>query len=291
MLGTVASKRCKTNDYAHTKTGNCAIFDGTPTGLIFTDKDSLYSMDGETFDAEIREAVYKKGKDRVTPLMYGIVAMSVSGGDLRTSQEGFGPETPNGLNALREDYTIDSGGFCLYKQLSKLNGRQMRVFKIDASGNIFGTAIIKDGEEKFRGYSATIGVSRRISTGEQTGAILLSILYRTNFQNEDINTHSVEFSGGDIEGLEGIKLKKTAAGKAKVITSCESEDITELLGADLAEPDLYVSKTGTKPTAVIYASGELTFTPAAAYRIVDAAALQAANINGYEGENEYVDIA
>jgi hypothetical protein len=257
--------------------------------LIFTGKDALFSIDPETFNTEIQNAVYASDKQRITPVS-GIVAASVSGGDLRTSQEGFGPETPNGLNALRIDYTINEGGYCLYKQLSKLNGRQLRVLLVDTALRLFGTVFTKDGVDNMRGYSVSVGVSRRINTGEQTGAIILSLLFGTNFQAEDFNANAVDLTE-TIEGLSGIVLKKTGAGKAKVITACDAEDITAVYGADLADATLYKNRAGTNPTAVAYANGELTFTPAAAYRIADAATLKDAQIEGYEGENEYIDLA
>jgi hypothetical protein len=294
MKGIVAGANCNTNSNAHTKTGLCAIFEGTPLGLIFTDRDAAYSVTPETFNTEIKAAVYASGADikkRITPLINVIVAMSVSGGDLRTSQEGFGPEKPNGLNALREDYTITEGGYCLYKQLSKLNGRTMRVFKIDQSLNAFGTATTVEGADKMRGYLVTIGVSRRLNTGEQAGAIILSLLYSANFQNEDVNANAIVLSE-TVEGLSGISLQKgSAAGKARVITACSGEDLTAVYGEDLETASLYEDKTGANPTSVVYSAGVLTFTPAGAYRIADAATLKAAGIEGYEGEEEYIDIA
>ena len=289
MLGTVAGN-CKENSQVYTRTGNCAIFEGTPNALIFTDKTALFSVDKDTFKTEINAGIYAPAPGRVTPVR-GIASLSVSGGDLKTSQEGFGPETPNGLNSLREDYIINEGGYCLYKQLSKLNKRQVRVFKVDDSLNAFGTNIMHEGSEKTRGYLVTAGVSRRISTGSaQAGAIILSLLYSANFQNEDINANAITLDEVP-EGLSGIRLKKTATGKAKVLSTCEAEDITEIYGEDIAVPAMYKNKSGAIPTSVTYSNGELTFSPAAAdYRIADANALKAAGIEGYEGENEYVDL-
>jgi hypothetical protein len=289
MLGTVAGN-CNKNGNAHTRTGSCAIFEGTPNALILTNKSALFSPDEAAFNTEIKEGIYAPSKGRVIPVT-GIVSLTANGGDLRTSQEGFGGEKPNGLNPLREDYTITEGGFCLYKQLSKLNGIQVRMFKVDDQLRAFGTSTINEGEEKTRGYLVTVGVSRRISTGsDQTGAIILSLLYSANFQNEDINANAVQLDELP-EGLSGIRLKKTGSGKAKVFTACDAEDITDDYGVNLAEPALYKNRAGGNPTAVAYASGELTFTPAAAYKIVDAAALKAEGIEGYEGEEDYVDIS
>jgi hypothetical protein len=289
MKGFVAGN-CNNNDAAHTKVGECAMFEGSPQGILIADKNASFPVEQEAFNTAIQAAIYAAPPGRITPIMSGIYVLAVSGGDLRTAQEGFGPEMPNGINSLREDYTIAEGGYCLYKQLSKLNKKQVRIFKIDQANIAYGTITEIGGVDKMRGYLATIGVSRRLNTGEQTGAIILSILYSTNFQNEDFNAQSISLTG-TIEGLSGIVLKKTTAGKAKVVLACSGEDLTEEYGSDLAVATLYKNPTGGNPTSVAYAAGELTFTPAAKYRIVDAAALKVAGIEGYEGENDYTDLA
>ena len=289
MKGFVTRNNC-TGENAYTKTGDCVMFEGYPTGLIITGKDALFSADPEAFDAEIRAAVYAGSARRAIPLTGGVIGtMSNSGGDLKTSQEGWGGTQFTGLNELREDYTITKGGYCLYKQLAKLNYRDLRVFKIDNTGMIFGTIVEVEGVDKIRGYAVHLGSSHRIAA-DNAGATLLSLIYSSNFQKEDINTQAIEPVGGDIEGLSGLLLKRTGAGKAKVITSCSATDITDTYGAILAEPGLYKNKSGENPTAVDYAGGELEFTPAGFYRIVDADALKAKGITGYEGENAYVNL-
>jgi hypothetical protein len=281
---------CDNSNQAHTRSGGCPIFEGRPNGLFFTGLEASFSPGAIEFNDEIRAAIYATGKQRLTPLMYGIVSMTPSGYDLQTSQEGWGGSQIVGTGELREDYVIDEGGYCLFKQLYKLNGRTMRVFKSDKADNIFGTMKDIEGVDRFYGYKAKVGVTRRV-TSDSAGAILLSLIYSTNFPKEDINTHSVPLSGQEIEGLSGIQLLKTAAGKAKIITTCTKTDITSDYGEILQEETIYLDKTGLNPASVTYADGILTFTPAGVYRIANAATLKTAGIEGYEGEEEYIDIA
>jgi hypothetical protein len=287
-------KNCNMGN-AHTRTGSCVMFEGKPAGLIFTREDASFSLDKDAFETEMKAAVYNPtdamhgAPSRIVPLMYGIANMASSGGDLATAQEGWGGTQFTGLNELREDYTITGGGYCLYKQLYKLNGLSMRVFKVDNSLMAFGTVKSMDGVDKFLGYKVTIGVSRRI-TGDTPGAILLSLVYSANFQKEDVNVHASQLSE-IIEGLSGIQLQKTAAGKAKVVTACSGIDLTDVYKEILEEADFYKDKSGASPTTVAYANGELTLTPAGSYRIVDAFALKYVGIEGYEGEEDYIDIA
>jgi len=290
MKGIIASN-CNPNNNPHTKVGACAMFEGTPSGLIFTHKDGLFSTEKEAFNLELADGVYAPGINRVIPVSSGIVALGLNGGDLKTSQEGFGPESPVGLNALREDYTITAGGICLYKQLTKLDKRQVRLFKVDQTQIAYGTVATIGGEDKMRGYLVTVGVSRRINTGEASGAIILSLFYDANFQNEDINGNSIPLTE-TIEGLTGIILRKgSAAGKASVIVACSGDDLTATYGTEFAEATLYEQEDGTNPTTVTYLSGELTIAPAGKYKIVDALTLKGVGIEGYEGEEEYVNIA
>jgi hypothetical protein len=283
-------KNCDSSN-AHTRTGGCVMFEGRPLGLIFTKEGSSFSLNADTFETEMKAGVYAAPAERTTPLMYGMANFAISGGDLSTAQEGWGGTRFTGLNELREDYTVTEGGYCLYRQLYKLNGLTMRVFKVDNSLMAFGTVKNINGADKFSGYKVTIGVSRRISTNDAPGAILLSLVYSTNFQNEDVNAHAVHLTE-IIEGLSGIQLQKgTASGKAKVVTACSGVDLTDTFEGGLAEETLYKNKSGVSPATVSYADGELTFNPAGSYRIVDATTLKTAGIEGYEGEEDYIDIA
>jgi hypothetical protein len=289
MKGFVVKNCDKSN--AHTRTSGCVMFEGRPMGLIFTKEGTSFNLNKDTFETELKAAVSSTPAERIVPLMYGIANFSFSGGDLQTAQEGWGGSQFTGFNELREDYTITEGGYCLYRQLYKLNGLRMRVFKVDNSLMAFGTVKSIDGVDKFLGYKVTIGVSRRVSTNDAPGAILLSLLYSTNFQNEDVNANAIQLQE-IIDGLSGIQLQKgNAAGKAKVVTTCSGVDLTETFGNALAVAGLYKNEAGVSPTNVAYANGALTFTPAGSYRIGDAAALKAAGIEGYEGEEDYIDLA
>jgi hypothetical protein len=229
------------------------------------------------------------GINRVTPLLSGLTDYQINGGDVRTSQEGFGPETPIGVNAKTIQYIFNEGGLCLYKQLKKLNGRQMRVFPVDTDRVAYGTVINENGTDKFRGFSATVWVTRRDNNGSQGGAILLSVYYGSDYDNEDTNMASVALTEA-YEGLTGVVLMKTGSGMAKFVIACSGDDLTETYSNDLADKALYKDTAGANPTSVSYNNGELTFAPIGRYRILDAAALDGAGIEGLEGEDVYTNL-
>jgi len=282
---------CKTDDKVHSKVGECSMFEGTPYGFIFHDKNKTFSTDETAFNTEIKAAIIALGINRVTPLMGVLTDYQLTGGDVKTSQEGFGPEVPIGINAKRVDYIINVGGLCLLKQLKKLNGREVRVFLVDNNKVAYGTEINQDGP-KFRGFLASVYVTKRDNTGTQNPAIILSIFFSADYENEETNMAAITLSEA-YEGLTGVTLRKTATGRAKFVIACSGDDLTQTYGATLAVATLYKDPTGTNPTAVTYSTTteDLQFTPVGSYAIADAVVLDAANIEGYEGENEYVDLA
>lgn len=297
MKGFVAGT-CAVGDVPHTKVGSCALFAGTPAGLVFHDKNHSFSMDSETFNQEILAAMSAIGMGRAFPVTEGIVDMRPTGGDVRTQQEGFGPENPNGLNALRETYVITSGGICLYKQLAKLSGRQMRVFLIDNANSIYGTVAdvvtgVNITEERFRGYLVTVYVRHRRNTGTQSGAIEIDLFYDAKFEAEEKNTHSTILDVA-LEGISGLILVPgSAPSNAKVLIACSADDVTAFYGTKLADQTLYKRKDGTAITNVVYANGEITFTPATAggqYQLETADKFEAATILGVEGENVWTTL-
>jgi hypothetical protein len=281
---------CNNNDFAHTKTGECSMFEGTPLGIIVTDKGQSFPIDEAGFNSAIRSGITAPYPGRITPILENIEAMAPNGGDLRTSTVGFGSEKPIGWNGYREDYTITAGGSCLHKQLQKLFGKTVRVIKVDQNQVAYGTVFEEGGEDKMRGLLATIGVAKTPNTGEATATIVLSVFYGSNYRNEEINNQSVALTSLP-EGLTGVVLKKTSTGKAKVVAACSGEDLTDVFMTDLGVATIYKNSAGANPTGVSYANGELSFTPSGKYRIADAATLIAAGIEGVEGEDVYTDLA
>ncbi len=283
---------CKTNENVHTKVGECAMFEGTPLGFILHEKSKSFSTEQEVFNTEIQAAITEDGDGRITPLLGGITDYQVSGGDVNTSQEGFGPEVPIGINAKRIDYIINKGGLCLLKQLKKLNGREIRIFPVDVNKVVYGTVATVGSEPAFRGFLATVYAAKRDNTGSQTGAITFSVFYSSNYENEETNMASIGLTS-ELEGLTGVILKKTATGKAKFVIACSGDDLTETYGETLAAPELYRNASGGKPTTVTYGkdANDLTFVPAAAYKIADAKTLSSSDLTGIEGEEYYTDLS
>ncbi len=289
MTGFIAGI-CKRSQKVHTKVGECSMFEGTPKGLIIHDKNVGFPLDDVAFNTAMESGVIAAGINRVTPLMGGLTDYQVTGGDVKTSQEGFGPDTPIGINAKSVQYIINKGGLCLLKQLKKFNGKQVRIFPVDSNNVAYGTVAEMDGVEKFRGFLATLWTTKRDNTGSQGGAILLNVYYDADYENEENNMAAIALTS-PMEGLTGVVLKKTATGKAKFVIACSGDDLTDTYGASLAVATLYKNTAGENPTTVTYADAVLTFVPVGSYTVADAETLNAAGIEGLEGEEEYTDLA
>lgn len=288
----IIESNCAPNQKVHTKVGKCAKFEGTPHGWVIHDESESFPTDKALLNAALALGIYASGSKRIVPAIGGVTDYQVSGGDVKTAQEGFGPESPIGLNAKRSDYIINEGGLCLLGQLQKLNGMQVRIMPVDKNKTIYGTITKSGDKEVFRGFLATVFAARRENTGSQTGAIIFSVFYDADYENEEKNLSAIGLTQ-QLEGLSGVLLERTAAGKAKVVASCSNEDLTEVYGEDLAVPALYVDAAGENPANVEYntATKELSFTPATgSYKIADAKTLKDADIEGLEGEEEYVDL-
>ena len=291
MKGFIAGV-CKAGQRVHTRMGECAMFEGTPLGFIIHNRNTSFSLDEATFNTEIKAGIVAIGIDRVTPLLNGLTDFQVSGGDVQTSQEGFGKELPVKNNTKRVDYIINEGGICLFRQLIKFNGRSVRIIPVDKNRVAYGTVANLGGTDKFRGFAATLWSTRRDNTGTQAGAIIFSVFYDAEYENEEADMAAIALTE-TYEGLTGVILKRTGTGTAKFVIACSGDDLTSTYGTTLEDPTIYRNPAGGNPTTVVLnpTSDFLTFTPAAAsYTILDAVTLKTAGIEGYEGEEEYVDL-
>lgn len=277
----------------YTGIGSCPKQEGKIADLLITDNKALYPIDPQTFIAALAANVSASGRMRIFPIK-NVVGMTLNGGDINAPDLGtYGGPAPANLNAKNVAYQIDAGD-CLYKELSKFNKRKVRVFRVDDQGYIYGTVVERNGEKYFAGFEATLYAVRTPSDGSNSYNLSLYVYYTPNNEQEEINMNAFEVGLAKIpDGLIGIMLRKgTASGTASVVTACGGDDITAEYG-DKWTVDAFLNASGAKPTSVTFAEGTglLTFEPAAAYRIAPASVLAAADIEGYDGVNELVDLS
>ena len=215
----------------------CATFKGLPKGFLFSEADFQLPVVGTFFDKfgvsqgtalEIFNGLVPFTSDGRRPQVMAyypnVTNMEANGGDVRTSQEGFGGTIPNGRNAYSETYTILDGGECLYKQLVKLQGREMRMFKIDDQDVLYGTL---DKSENIKGYKVHIAVTDRPNNGANVGAILLNIYYTADYQKERESEIAISL-GDEIKTLRILTIKNGVGSilNFQIVYACSGRSIT-----------------------------------------------------------------
>lgn len=277
-----------TTDRPLTGKGNCDRVEGLTTSVILTAVNAYYPLDSEQFILGVDDWVYEDGVMRMMPVN-GIFANTPTGGEITTSQVGYGPTTPVELSAYNDIFQIQAG-LCLYKELSQANGNPYRVFRRDKNGYIYGTVVTRGGIDYFAGFEANIyAYTTKATDGSTAGGVFLGIYYGANYENEmkNINVYSIS---NVPEGLLGVSLQKgPTTGTARVITSCGGTDIT--LDHTWNATD-FVNASGANPTTVTtdQSVGLLTFTPIAAYKVNKASILKEDGIEGLEGINQLTDL-
>lgn len=213
---------CGVTGQAFTRVGNCSAFEGTPKALIFHPMDESYdATDSKLFTTALDADLANGSAFAITA---GIVNVEPSGGESRVQQEGFGPSKANGWDAYSEVYTINAGGFCLLKQLLKVDGRDYRMFIVDDKDAVYGEAVASGNE--IRGFSVSLGVSRRANNGSEGGAIRLSAHYSLDYFKQMTRIAAVNYEGDDIVTVTAIRLLSTGTTQQyHLVDACSGEKL------------------------------------------------------------------
>lgn len=213
---------CGVTGQAFTRVGNCSAFEGTPKALIFHPMDESYdATDSKLFTTALDADLANGSAFAITA---GIVNVEPSGGESRVQQEGFGPSKANGWDAYSEVYTINAGGFCLLKQLLKVDGRDYRMFIVDDKDAVYGEAVASGSE--IRGFSVSLGVSRRANNGSEGGAIRLSAHYSLDYFKQMTRIAAVNYEGDDIVTVTAIRLLSTGTTQQyHLVDACSGEKL------------------------------------------------------------------
>lgn len=257
-------------------TGDCYAMDKQPKGLIFTTRDFILpTTDSPDAWANAFDDINNSGMVQYIP--EDIVNMEVSGGDLRLSQEGYGPSVVTGLNAYQEVYTVIDGGLCLYKNLLKLHGKRLKVFVIDEDDNVLMTykeersfTVPKVTNSYFQGFDVNVGVTYRKNNGTNVGAVQITLIY-TGYEKEfanasmfklprelkqDLGTYLdfISFSGSSDGSCSAVFKLRTSCGGV-VITPQMSTLPQFISTSDVSLTPLYGTTTYKATTTTL--SGEL----------------------------------
>lgn len=266
---------------------NCDRQPGRITALGLTLISALFPTDEQEFNDAL-EGYVSDAALRLMPVK-GVAGATRNGGDINAPELGtYGGARPIGQNAVNIAYTID-GGMCLYKELSKLNGRTVRVFELDADNYLFGTVVTKANTDYFAGYEGQVYVTFTPTDGSALGYITLTVYYHISHEKELQNTMSLQLPNGLPDGLVGVELEAVGTGSVKVFTVCDHTDVTDIY-KDEWTASMFITKDGTEATTATYSDGVIKLAPTGEYRVAGASVLAAGNITGLDGAETYVSI-
>ena len=266
---------------------NCDRQPGRITALGLTPINALFPTDEQDFNDAL-EGYVSDTALRLMPVK-GVAGATRNGGDINAPELGtYGGARPIGQNAVNIAYTID-GGMCLYKELSKLNGRTVRVFELDADNYLFGTVVTKANTDYFAGYEGQVYVTFTPTDGSALGYITLTVYYHISHEKELQNTMSLQLPNGLPDGLVGVELEAVGADSVKVFTVCDHTDVTDIYKDEWAA-SMFVTKDGTDATTATYSDGVIKLAPTGEYRVAGASVLAAGDITGLDGAETYVSI-
>lgn len=283
--GTFAAT-CAT-EAVYTGACQCDRSEGKTVGLAITPVSASFSDTEATFLSEFAAAV-SSDTDRMTPI-HNIIGTTINGGDINApDQGGYGGPKPIGLNPRQETFQIDAGD-CMWKELMKMNGWRVRVFRYDDQGYLFGTIVNEGGTDKRAGFEARVWVNRVRTDGSTPNNLSITVYYSTNLEREEANAFSVQLPNGLPAGLTGASTQSRAARMAVMTNS--GEDITSVYAEDWA-PEMFVDESGASAEAVAYdpETETLDVAPAGNYRLAKASTLEAGGISGLEGEPVYAKV-
>jgi len=288
MEGKIISK-CSENIVPFTGAESCTLNEGKTVAILVTDSKALFPVDPTAFNDSLQGFVGALGTGRVYPIT-NIVENSPSGGEIATSEIGFGGPQPTGTSAYSETYRPNAG-LCLFKQAAQFNKRKLRVFRIDDQNNIFGTIVKRGDTEYYAGFEATMYCNYIKATDNSTvGAPRIGVYYGVNYETEFKKAHAFGLDAVP-EGLVGVELKKVNSGVSQVVSSCSGTDFTATYGTDLTL-DAFINDSGNNPTSVLFdeETGFLTIAPAGKYRVANAIVLQGLGIYDIEGNGVFTDL-
>ena len=220
----------------------CGKFKGLPKGFVILEptlggivlSDTVLSGTDKLIDVLNGLAAYATKEREIfadfplTPAIFPyypkLVNFEPNGGEPNIQTEGFGSGIPNGITAYSEKYTIIDGGECMYKQLLALEERPLELMKIDDDDVLYGTIKAKGDNVFLHGMTCYISVTMRENTGSQSGAIVMTVTYSSNYKKEREAQIAINLDE-EIRTINEISVKAVSASAFKVVSSCSGKSI------------------------------------------------------------------
>lgn len=164
-----------------------------------------------------------------------IVNWEVNGGDVQTSQVGYGPNAYNGVNARTDTFTMDKFRHYLRSVILKNVDEEFDMYLIDYKNNLYG---LNDGTDTLAGIPVTIYPSGNDHPGASDKASLaVNVVYQDVEEYMlNLDVAPLGFTAASyVYGLMPVSLVEYATNKYKVIEYYGKGDATAKYGALIAD--------------------------------------------------------
>ena len=285
---------CATNKQLFTGVGKCDVLEGVSDYLIITRPNAEFAIpeDGD-FTSALKTAINKPYNDEGKAWIVGKITTNNApeGGDNISNTKGTrGGSVVTGQNPISIAYAFP-GGVCMYNQLSRLKGMEVRVLRVDRSKNVFGTYDTDD--NKLKGFSASLWITETPEAdGGDVEMVTVTVSYGVDYfkeleQRSNLTLKEIPDALRPVAIVAGETTKTFA-----VKYTCSGEDVDAATATLLAEPANFVGDTGDTISAVTYDSATKLFTATGATKIKLATpdVLATAGVFGVEGFDELVTL-
>lgn len=282
---------CGTKDEIRTGREDCGVAPVVCTALLLSDPRAEYPSDPAEFNENLPSYIVSNGVDKIL-VIKDFDGDTPAGQEFRTITTGYGTNKPNGINPYSTEFNLANATVCDYRELSKLNGKKMRVGIVGKDNMAEYTAISAD---KIKGYLGVIGVREVRPTGtDGQYQVIISVSFDESWEKERQNNHVFALDAIP-DGLIGIRLiPGTVGGTANIVTVCGGMNVgTEIAAAATGDiTTAFISESGANPTTAVIDpdTGVVTISPAGSYRIAPATVLDGLGIIGYDGLNKFAAI-
>jgi hypothetical protein len=186
--------------------------------------------------AELRTQCHADLPDRA----YGLVTVinwEVSGGEVQTSQVGYGPNAYNGVSARTDTFTLDKFRHYLRASILANVEEDFDMYLIDVKNNLYG---LNDGEDTLAGIPVNIYPSGNDHPGaSDKESLAVNCVYQdVEAYMLNLDVVPLDFNAvSAVYGLMPVTLEVTSAGnnKYKLIEYYGKGDATARYGALIAE--------------------------------------------------------
>ena len=184
--------------------------------------------------ANLRTQCHAAASDRA----YGfptIINWEPSGGEVQTSQVGYGPNAYNGISARTDAFTLDAYRHYLRAQVLKNAGVVFDMYLIDLRNNLYG---LNDGTDTLAGVPVTIYPSGNDHPGASDKAsLVVNVVYQdVEKYMMDLDVEPLAYDAlSAVYGLMPVTLEKQGdTSNYKVVEYYGKGDATAKYGALLA---------------------------------------------------------